>query len=695
MAPHTAAAEEQLENEDREKKPSKLSPKTFLAGFGLLVVPLIAFSLVQYSRYGFSLFLGWDTSTYVWWAQLVYANGPLSQISQQHYVNFYVLVVAGMGLLIGSSSLAERTLPLIVVFPLAFSYFRLTTEFTRNQKFGFLGTFVAGFTINTLRIYSDLHRNLLSFGLCMAVGTVIASQLGKGPLDRTGEMKRAILVWLPMLALAAYTQLETYAVLSLALFLLFLSTRNPKTIVAGNLLVATPVIVALPLMWDYLTSYGSGLSLLGAPQPSTPILAGYSLLYLGGLAIPWTVIGIIDITKKARSGNSIAVFIVYWLVASSALAVVSLGLGLPVVRVLYIIPVPVLAVTGLPPSIRYVSQLSEKVASGGIFLRARRISSKSCLTYTLIALLLVSTFLTSLATTDSFLRPYVTEQSINRLLEAAQVVRQFGYYQPILVMYGSHASDLNGIYRSYFGTKVPSTLAYYGKLQYLFTLPEPALVYQWQFDPPFEQASSLKYRNEILNATGNVSSVSSHAMVIVTGDTYDRPLSELFASRFQIAPGLYIIPPNQLSPSEVDSWRLFAYSDWSFATSILWDNASWSNNPVLTYAAQGPSAQFEANYSIGLAKSWPSMNLTLHFFDMPASYLFPNGSNQTLSPIDIYVDGARVSRHFYADRGPSMLRAALGTMSQGLHQISIRSASLGLGVAVALDYLQVCPETCS
>jgi hypothetical protein len=261
-------------------------------------------------------------------------------------------------------------------------------------------------------------------------------------------------------------------------------------------------------------------------------------------------------------------------------------------------------------------------------------------------------------------------------------------------MYGSLAADLNPIYRSYFGIKVPNTLSYYGKLQYLFTLPEPALVYQWQYDPSFEQASSLRYRNEILNAIGNVSGVSSHAIVIVTGDTYGRPLSELFASRFQRAPGLYIIPPNQLTSKEIDSWQLFAYSDWTFVTSSRWDNASWSNNPVLSYAGKGPNSQFEANYSISLARSWPSMTLTLHFFDMPRSYLFPNGSNQTLASINIYIDEILVSSHLYANQGPSMLNASLGAMSQGLHQISIRSGSPGLGVAVALDYLQVCPETC-
>jgi len=41
----------------------------------VLIIPLLLFSVIQYAKYGFGLFLGWDTSTYVWWAEEVYTYG--------------------------------------------------------------------------------------------------------------------------------------------------------------------------------------------------------------------------------------------------------------------------------------------------------------------------------------------------------------------------------------------------------------------------------------------------------------------------------------------------------------------------------------------------------------------------------------------------------------------------------------------
>lgn len=54
----------------------------------MFVLPLVAFTVVQYWMYGFGLFLGWDTPTYVWWVELVCFNEPLSLVLQG-YPNLY------------------------------------------------------------------------------------------------------------------------------------------------------------------------------------------------------------------------------------------------------------------------------------------------------------------------------------------------------------------------------------------------------------------------------------------------------------------------------------------------------------------------------------------------------------------------------------------------------------------------------
>jgi hypothetical protein len=496
------------------------------------------------------------------------------------------------------------------------------------------------------------------------------------------------------MAIAAYTQIEIYAVLMLAMFLQFLSTRNLRTTVLGSMILALPVLISLPLVWPFISTYGAGLSLQGLPPPTAPFVLENAVIFLGGLALPWTLLGLGDLVRKARRGNQTANFLVVWLVALLLLSPLSIMLGLPVIRLLFVVPLPVVTAAGVLPSVRYTTALMRRSSLSHIPIRRALVSRHLMLTATM-GLLLACTIITSAAATDTFLRPYASTTEINRLTEAANVARQLGYNQPILVMYGRLAADLNSIYRAYFSAEIPDGLAYYGRVQYLFTLPDPGQVYQFRFNALNEQASSLRYRTEILSSLGSPSSVASRAIVIAGGETYDRPLSELFiSSQFQVMPGIYIIPPNQLTASQIDSWRFYASSDWSSTTTTNTVNASWAqspNIPVLDWIGRGPNSKFEANYTMSLLHQWNSMNMTIHFFDWPGSYLFPDSSNVSLAPLRIYFDGNLLYTRVYGGLGPSLLNIPIPNVNAGIHRITIRSESPGLATAAALDYVQVVP----
>ena len=680
-----------LESRGQTSSPTR---KVALA-IAMTISPLVAFSLAHYTRYGFRLFLGWDTTTYVWWAELVYERGPLSLILQG-YPNLYILTLAALGTLLGSASIAERILPFVVSIPLAYAYYRLGSEIASNQKIGYLGALLGGVTINTIRLFSDLHRNLLAFSLSMAVGALVSSRLSSKPFSWGQEKKRALLLWLPMLTIVAYTQIETYVVLALTLLLLFSTTRDTRTAIVGAMLVATPILVALPLIWHFLLNYEAALRIYGIPA-SPPIILGEGLLFLGGLALPGMAVGLVDLVRKARFGSQSAHFLVLWLVAIALLFPVGFVLGLPIFRLFYIVPVPLLTVLSIPPSVRYGPRLARMLSLKRLpFLRIRtRFVKGYAIPSAAMALVLTATLLTSVTTSDLFLRPYVSQADVSRLLEAAEIVRSLGYDQPILVMYGQTAADLNPIYRAYFGIEIPSSLAYYGKLQYVFSLPPPKDVYNWQYNPPFEQANSVKYRTEILAQLGTYSAVGSHPIVIVGGKTYDRPLSESFITKFERAPGIYIIPPNGLTPQEIDSWRLYASSDWTNTTSVAKANATWSMSPtILNWAEKSPKSRFEANFTISLARSWPTMELKLRFYDWPQPFIFPDSSTVALSPLEVYFDDALILFRNYAGQGPSFINGTMVGVNSGVHHIRIKSWSLGLGVAVALDEIQVCPSFC-
>ncbi len=657
----------------------------------LFVLPLTAFALVQYLRYGFGLFLGWDTPTYVWWAELVYVNGPVTLVHWA-YPNLYTLILAGIGVLVGSASTGERILPTLAAAPMAYGYYRLSNEITSSKRLGYLGALVGGLTVTTLRLYSDLHRNLLSFGVCIVVGELISSKVSNANFSWRRNGRQAVLVWLPLLAVAAYTQIETYALLVLSLTCFLFWTRKTKTAVVGIILLVTPILVALPLIWPFLLSYAAGLQLLGQPTPGIIAILGDSLLYLGGLAFPWTVVGLWYTVRQARLGVPAARFMTLWILAGALLIPIGIPLGFPYYRFLYVLPVPAMVVAGVAWTLRNGSKGRKGSLLGQFFSFQIKVqvSKRSIVVPSVIVILLAATLITSTAS-DLFLRPYVSQTEVDRIVQAAQLAHQLGYSDPILIMYGPTAADLNPIYRAYFGIQIPNSLAYYGKLQYLFTLPEPGNVYKWQYDPPFEQASSLKYRSEIVGQLGNIANIRSSAVIIAGGKTYERPLSESFIQQFQTSPGTYIIPPGQLTPGQIDSWRFFAFSDWTSTTKATVSNATWSQSPqILDWMETGAHSIFEANYTSSLAYPWAKMSLIVRFYDFPQVYTFPDTSRITLAPLEVYFDGNLVLSHGYGGAGSSVINLNVTNVNTGLHQIRIRSESQS-GVAVALDDIELSP----
>jgi len=665
---------------------------------GVFSLPLVVFSVIQYFKYGFGLLLGWDTSTYVWWAEL-FQQGGVNYLLQISYPNLYVIILSGLGQLVGGPSLAERVLPFLVALPLGWACYRLTSDITSDRTLGYLGALLGGLAINTLRLESDLHRNLLSFAVSMLLGSLISSQLRIQPFSWRTRWKHVLLVWLPLLAVVAFTQMETYAVVSIALLLMFLLRRDAKGAILTVGMVSLPILVALPLLLPFFSNYAGSISLIGlAPQPPISILTS-AFLFLGGLAVPWTAVGILVIFKRARNGRQAALFIESWLLALLALFPVAELLGLPYDRFLYVVPIPIILASGAKAILQVGPVLSNRNWTKIPFPRIRvRSFGNNSFRFGL-AVLLITVVITS-TTADSFLRPYVSQQDINRLDQTAELLHQLGYHDPILVMYGATAADVNSIYRAYFGIDMPNNLAYYGKLQYLFTLPNPADVYTWQYDPSFELASSTRYRTEILTQLGSASAIMSHPIVIAGGDTYNRPLSEIFLQQFETSPGsgIYIIPPNQLNTNQTDNWRMYAYSDWTNRANAYVANVTWAAaQKALTYVQKGPTARFDANYTISLVQSWSKMQLSIRLYDWQSPFVFPDASNATLAPLQVSFDNKPLLNYTYTStNGPLTITSPLSNVSSGVHTITImsRSNSSAVAVAVALDIIQVCPGQC-
>src|SRR6266566_988651 len=65
--------------------------------FAAFLGPLLSIVLIQCYSFGCHLLLGWDSSTYAWWATLFQEKGALTMVLQWHYPQLYVLLLSGFG----------------------------------------------------------------------------------------------------------------------------------------------------------------------------------------------------------------------------------------------------------------------------------------------------------------------------------------------------------------------------------------------------------------------------------------------------------------------------------------------------------------------------------------------------------------------------------------------------------------------
>jgi hypothetical protein len=153
-----------------------------------------------------------------------------------------------------------------------------------------------------------------------------------------------------------------------------------------------------------------------------------------------------------------------------------------------------------------------------------------------------------------------------------------------------------------------------------------------------------------------------------------------------------VIPPGALTAKEIDTWRLFAYSDCTVCPGGKSVRASWSQAPeVFERVDLSGVATFEAQFTVSITRGWSRANMTMRFWDWPSVLTSSNGSRVALAPLEVYGDGRLLFTHSYGGAGPVGVSAPFEPISPGIHRIVVKSGTPGLGVAVTLDTLEVLP----
>ncbi len=656
---------------------------------------IVGLFVVQYGLYGTDRYLGWDTSSYVGLAHTVEVFGPMETLARLGYPSLYVYLDWILGSLASNIGFGERILPVLMGMALVAIYFRLGREVFRGRPLAWAGltALLAALTPNTMRLMSDLHRNLFAL-LAVLAAIILLAELAEGKRGR-----RTVLVLLVVLgALAAYSEIETYAVL-LVLVVVYAAFEIRQRWPAV-LSTALPLLVAAPFLVPYFQLY---VQYAAVRNPADPGISIWDFVYYhGGIEplLPLAAFGAVVLALRARQGPPLLRLLLGWYVILMALvpALYIYGGNLPPYRALYLVPVPILLVLGIDELKRLVSKAAQWFEARRHEERptvqdarpARRMGVPAILAI----LVILATGVGLSAQKDVYMQPFIDQNIYDELVQAGHVLQPYATSTPIVAYAGFNGTWYYGMDQAYLEAFSGPTSGYFGRPQFLLSMTDPLVaepLLPESPDPSRFVASQLYggLAGGGLNSTG----VTRFAILVATPGLYGRPVSDYFVVKHRVAPGLYLVPPNTVTPLDRDTWMWFAAYDWQTASTFGNSTYPWSLAPrVLQYVTPSLQQTWGLTYFMNLYQATPNATLSLHLLDtppFPAAWNIPVGGSGNFT---VSVDNVTVAQYAYGYGGATWVNLTLGELTAGYHTVRVQARDLGRPFAIALDALAYCPN---
>jgi len=538
-----------------------ISKDTFLL-FGYIALSfiiLLSIVTVQYLRYnlfGTRLLLGWDSPAYVWSATRIITNGPLSMIRAWSYPHLYTQILAFMGLLIGDIMFAERILPLFFSFVLIYVNSRITFRITNNIHFAGLAAILTAISLNSLRLFSDLHRNLMALSLSFLAFLLIQDLFD----DRTLLHGKKYLLLLATCFAIAGTQFETFVVFTASLLLYGLLTRNPKKLLMLILACTIPAITLTLLLPLYFLGYMSTVVFLpGRTLPLDEIIqwTGGSWLLFGFLALSAFLLW-----RFLPRNNDLTRLIFCWcsVIILIPVSIVFCIIPFPnefAVRSLFNLPIPVLLALAIFAISNFVER--SRLIQHCFFAEccSIRVNVRQLTTFLLTLFVILTSVITIFQYGDHFLTPYISRSTHQKILVINRFFTSNNLSKPVVVFYGEPAIWFTTLYRNYLSVEIGEHFAYYGEINNLFRL--VSMEKPKSSDPVLSETEkyySMFYYEELIgNRSGppppqfyhdsciaSVEDLAFHPIVVVSPDFYNDGIPYCLKP-FYVSDGIYVIPP--------------------------------------------------------------------------------------------------------------------------------------------------------
>jgi hypothetical protein len=524
------------------------------------IISLLAIVVWQSERsgvFGSGLMLGWDTSSYIALTKELLKNGEFGTMAAWSYPQLYVQLLAALGSALGNITMSERILPLFFGLLTVCSSFLISLRISRNIHIAGLSGLLQVFSISFLKIVSDNNRNLMALSLSFVVILIMDAAWKRQP-----RMRDYLILTVLTIAIA-FTQFETFAILSLTLIISALLTRKTQQIITSSLIVAVPAALTVVAFPGFLLSYFQ----------SPPILTGKQTLglndlsyWIGGSALTLAVFALgyaYSLRRWWRNGNSLSLLVLVW---STILLGIFFGVYLGLlplqaefgVRALLVVPSYLLISLGIMAvwTIILLPLRQRKWSLG-------RLGSTG-LTKTITAILVVALLLANAAFGSSqsgvYFSPYISTVSYNKMVLATNYVRDQNGGVPIFVFDGS--ISYGTLYRTYIGELIGENFAYYGTLRNLLQL-RPTV--SNSSDPYLSESETSLSRTYFAEMSGNVtgpsafihssyitnnSTLNSHTIVFITPEL-DNDVLPSKVTKFLIGNGIYVVPPNGLTNPQI------------------------------------------------------------------------------------------------------------------------------------------------
>ncbi|MFQ5909276.1 MAG: hypothetical protein ACE5IJ_00970 [Thermoplasmata archaeon] len=653
---------------------------------------LVGLFLVQYSIYGPERYLGWDTSSYVARARVAQLLGPIFLANWYDFPLLYDLAIWIFGSGLGDLGLAERILPVLVAVALVALYHRFGRELFRNPDYAGLTAMLAALSVNTLRLVSDLHRNLLALTVAFAF-LLVLYELNQGRRSRG----QGFVLLLLFSAVGAYSQLETWAVLLVAVLIIGALHRRVRWL--AYIAMVLPALLLAPLLLSYVGNWAafSGLKLAGEVGSVKVFTIETVLSFHGGnlFLLVLAAIGAILLAYRAIRERGLWTLLLVWYSVALGLLLTT-PLGVPPHRLLYILPIPVLLVVPLEMLHEALPGLRRRLPSRV----ARRLSTRGwgvirvALPFVLSGLVVSASIIGLAAHKDRYLQPFVSEERVAELVAIAEVLKDYESEIPIVSLWGTNGVWMSGVELGYVSSLSGPVLTHYGRPQLLLTMTDPLLAYPTLTDTPDPtRTTALGAYRTIQRVLGENAQIDDRPILVETGGLYGRPVSDYFVRKHPVGPGIYLVPPGAVSPLEKDTWVFFGAFDWGVSSPFYTIAEDWAIAPqVLEHVVPSLSAPWEVSFPFVLTRDTPDALLSLHLPGTPAipdAWQIPWPS---VRGFDLYVDDQFIAEYVYSGEGPIWVNYTLEDLPSGFHFLTMRAEELAEPFAITLDFLALYPR---